>query len=157
MRGSYLSIHCTACCTAARPERCRWGKATHQVQSWSFRSPTLTPASAILKLAGKWEVSEDFPFPCFLWYTSFTLASADKAVVLRLWGLIGCWFLLAQGHFQIASDMAQALSLTPLYFQRGQGAATHLQNPYIWHTSFPAKIWAWGNDLAELWSSDMRA
>lgn len=45
---------------------------------------------AILKLPGKWEVSEDFPFPSSLWYTSFTLASIHKAVMLRLWGRIGC-------------------------------------------------------------------
>lgn len=130
---------------------------SHRCPSWSFRCPPLMSSLAIWELPRKWEVSEDFPFPCSLWYIRFTLASTDKAVMLRSWGLIGFWFLLPQRHFQIASDMAQALAFTPLSFQRGQGAATHLQNPYTQHTSFPAEIWAWGNDLAELWFSDTRA
>lgn len=154
---------CLQCCvqgmapliqgTAARPERGSRGKTADPTESRAEASdlPYWHLSLAILKLPEKWEVAKDFPFPFSLWYMSFTLASKDKTAM----GIVGCWFLLAQRHFHIY-DVAQALALPPLAFQRGWGAAAQLRI-HMYSTHFPAKSWAWGKHLAEVWFSAKRA
>lgn len=140
--------------TAATPERGSRGKATAdptEPRPEASDLPHWYLSSAILKLPGKWEVAEDFPFPFSLWYTSFAPASKDNTAV----GIVGCWFLSAQRHFHIC-DMAQVLALPPLAFQRGKGAAAQLKI-CMQCTHFAAKSWAGGKHLAEEWFSHKRA
>lgn len=134
--------------TAAKSERGSRGKATADPTEPRAKASDLPHwhlSLAILKLTGKLEVAEDFPFPFSLWYTSFTPASTHKAAM----GIVG--FLSAERYFQIC-DMVQALALPPLAFQRGRGAAAQLK-VHMYSTYFPAKSWAWGKHLAEAWFS----
>lgn len=137
--------------TAARSERGSRGKATAdptEPRAEASDLPHWHLSLSILKLPGKLEVAEDFPFPFSLWYMSFTPDSTDKAAT----EIVGCWLLSRERHFQNC-DMAHALALPPLAFQR---AAAQLKI-HMYSTHFPAKNWASGKCLAEAWFSAKRA